>query len=103
MLMPCAAQVFSPVTAANFNCIVAKAAAAGIKISGNAGEMSESGFTVQWQFDPVANTLSIQCTDKPFIVSCGTVNGRIHDIVDGCQEAASGQPQPAPGGSPTAA
>jgi hypothetical protein len=86
--MPCAAQVFGSVTVEQFGCIVAKAAADGINIVGNAGEMTHSGFTVNWRFDPAAATLTIQCTGHPFIVSCGTVNGRIHDIVDGCQHAA---------------
>jgi hypothetical protein len=90
--MPCAAQVFSSVTVEQFGCIVAKAAASGIKLAGNADEMSRSGFTVNWQFDPAAATLTIQCTEHPFIVSCGTVNDRIHDIVDGRQAAAVDKP-----------
>jgi hypothetical protein len=97
--MPCAAQVFSAVTTEQFSCIVAKAAAAGISITGNAGEMSKSGFKVQWQFDPAASTLTIQCIDHPFFVSCGTVNSRVHDIVEACQNVPSGPPPPADGSS----
>jgi hypothetical protein len=89
--MLCAAQVFSSITQEQFDCIVAKAAAAGITIAGNIGEMSQSGFTVKWAFDPAASTLTIQCTAHLFLVSCGTVNDRIHDIIDTCQNAVSAQ------------
>jgi hypothetical protein len=90
--MPCAAQVFHPVTQEQFGAIAAKAAASDINLAGNSGEVSHSGFTITWAFDPASSTLTIQCTDHPFVVSCGTVNARIHDIVDAAQPPVGSPP-----------
>jgi hypothetical protein len=46
--------------------------------------MTERGFTLKWSYDPSAQTLQIQCTKKPFLVPCGTVNGRIEDAAAKC-------------------
>jgi len=80
----CATQSFSNITLDQFNCLVTKAKDAGINISGNSGSVSQDGITIAWTFEPAANTLSIQCTSAPFFVSCGTINSKIHDLVDAC-------------------
>lgn len=80
----CATQSFSNITLDRFNCLVTKAKAAGINISGYSGSVSQDGITIAWTFEPTANTLSIQCTSAPFFVPCGTVNSKIHDLVDSC-------------------
>jgi hypothetical protein len=43
---------------------------------------SQSGFTVTWNYDPVAGVLEIQCVSAPFLVPCSTINGRIHEMVE---------------------
>ncbi len=80
----CATQLFDNVTQAQFDCLSQKAKAAGIDIVGNAGSASQDGITVEWTFDPAASTLSVQCTSSPFYVPCGTINSKIHDLVEGC-------------------
>jgi hypothetical protein len=80
----CATQQFSGVSQGHFDCLVKKAEAFGISISGNVGEASKDGITVRWQFDPAGQTLELQCTGSPFFLSCGTINGKIHDIFDEC-------------------
>jgi hypothetical protein len=80
----CAAQTFTSITSDQFNCLVLKAQANGINISGNSGTASKDGITITWNFDPTAETLTLQCTGKPFFVSCGTINSEIHTLVDGC-------------------
>jgi len=80
----CAVQVFNGVTAEQFACLVGKAQAAGINIAGNSGSASERGITIAWTFDPVAKTLSVQCTSTPFGVMCGAINSKVHDLVDSC-------------------
>jgi hypothetical protein len=82
--MACAAQSFTNVTASVWNCLVQQAQSYGITISGNSGEASKDGFTLTWNYDPTAQTLQLQCTDKPWWAPCSTVNGKIHDLVDGC-------------------
>ena len=80
----CATQTFTGITQSRFDCLVQKAQAAGIAISGNSGVASQDGITIRWQFDPGAQTLELQCTGTPFFLSCGTINGEIHNIVDEC-------------------
>ena len=80
----CATQIFEDFTQARFDCLVQKAMAAGIAIAGNDGTASKDSITIRWHFDPAAQTLELQCMAHPFLLSCGDVNGKIHDIVDEC-------------------
>jgi hypothetical protein len=81
----CANQTFENFTQATFACLVQKAAASGITINQNEGQISQNGITVRWKFDPVSRTLDIQCLAIPPFLSCGVVNGKIHDLVDSCR------------------
>jgi hypothetical protein len=54
----------------------------GIDIETENGEKSRSGFKLRWDYDPVAQTLEIQCLDKPFVFPCGVVNGQIASLAD---------------------
>jgi hypothetical protein len=69
---------------ARFDCFVKKAKDAGITIAGNAGEVSQDGFTVRWLYDPAKELLELQCTSAPFFLSCETINRKIHAVVDEC-------------------
>jgi hypothetical protein len=80
----CATQTFTGITQARFNCLVQKAQANGISISGNVGQDTKDGITIRWKFDPAGQTLELQCMSSPFFISCGMVNSQIHQIVDGC-------------------
>lgn len=80
----CATQVFTSVTQARFDCLVEKAQTAGITITGNAGQVTHDGITMRWSFDPTKQILELQCTGAPFFLSCGAINGKIHDLVDEC-------------------
>ena len=80
----CETQTFSGMTQTRFDCLVQKAQTAGIEIAGNSGVASKNGISVRWQFDPVGQTLELQCTDSPFFLSCGTINEKIQDLVDAC-------------------
>jgi hypothetical protein len=83
-MAPCAEQIFSKVTSEQFACLTEKAKAAGIDIAGNNGIAARDGIEITWSYDPGGQTLSIRCTSAPFFVSCGRVNSKIHDLVDGC-------------------
>ena len=81
----CDAQTFSGVTQAQFTCLAQKAQSSfGITISTNSGTQSKDGVTVTWNFDHNAQTLTIQCTDKPFFLSCDTIDSQLKSAVDGC-------------------
>ena len=82
--MSCAEQIFTGVTQESFNCLAAKAQAAGIPINGNSGQASQSGVTVSWSFDPGSQRLSIHVLRLPLLVPCGIANSKIHDFVEDC-------------------
>jgi hypothetical protein len=50
-----------------------------IEITSDVGTASEDGITIGWNFD--GKNVSIQCTGKPFILSCDFVNSRIDAAV----------------------
>jgi hypothetical protein len=81
----CATQVFENISPGHFACLVDRAKAAGIQIDGNSGTtLPHNGVSVAWEYDPEAQTLSIQCLSLPFLVSCGAANAQIHNLVDNC-------------------
>ncbi|MCP5521705.1 MAG: hypothetical protein H7A46_09170 [Verrucomicrobiales bacterium] len=80
----CAKQTFNSVTPDAWNCLVNKAASHGITISGPSGQATKDGFTVAWNYDSTAQNLTLQCTDSPFWAPCSMINGKIHDLVEGC-------------------
>lgn len=80
----CAMLSYNNVSAAAFDCCKATAAKYGVTISGNSGSASSHGFTVAWNYNPGAQTLTIQCTDSPFWAPCSTINGKINDAVEEC-------------------
>ncbi|HEX8709253.1 MAG TPA: hypothetical protein VF723_13480 [Pyrinomonadaceae bacterium] len=80
----CATQSFNNVSSSAWTCLIQKAAGYGITIGDYKGQASKDGFTLTWNYDPNAQTLELQCTDSPWWASCGMINGKIHDLVEGC-------------------
>jgi hypothetical protein len=60
------------------------AATYGVTVAADAGSATVSGFTVAWNYDPAAKSLSVQCTGKPIWVPCWLVNGKLNDTVESC-------------------
>ena len=83
--MSCAAHVFADVTDAHFDRILAKVTKAGLRVEGHAGEAKKAGFSVRWHFEPHAQRLTLQCTGRPFFISCEQVRDGMCRLVDGCQ------------------
>ena len=79
----CAAQTFNGVTQDQFDALLQKAAANGVNISGNSGSDSQKGITISWNYDPDAQTFTLECTDKPFLIPCGIINTQIQNLVSG--------------------
>jgi hypothetical protein len=65
--------------------MVERAAAMGLIIDGDAGETSHMSFDLRWHFDPATELFTVQCTRRPFMVNCATINERISELVDSCQ------------------
>ena len=80
----CGMQTFNNVNQGIWQCLCSKAAQYGVTISGDSGSASSHGFTVTWNYDPGAQTLQLQVTDKPWWAPCSTVNSKVHDEIDSC-------------------
>ena len=84
--MPCDARNYDKVTDAVFQCLAAKAAEFGIKISADSGTAKKSGFKISWNYDRAAKTLTLQCLDKPPVLfKCKDVNEKMDEVVNGCR------------------
>lgn len=80
----CSADSFSNVSAAAFDCLVAKAAKYGLTINKDSGTGTASGFTVSWNYDRAGSKLTIQVTDKPFWAPCSTVKSKVKEEIQAC-------------------
>jgi hypothetical protein len=78
----CAAQTFSNITPQKWLAIQTKAAEDNINLSGDAGQITEKGFTFTWRYEAISGVLTIQCSDHPFWATCGAVNSKVHELVD---------------------
>ena len=74
-------QVFSGITAEQFEKLTAKAQAAGIELSGNSGTASKFGVEVAWNYAPETLELTLHCLRTPFFVKPEEVNARIQALV----------------------
>lgn len=83
----CDIQTFSGITLAHFASLLHKAQSTGISISGKSGSASRDGITITWNYDPSAQVLTIQCTDKPVFLGCGVITSQIRDLIDNCTAA----------------
>lgn len=79
----CATQTFSNISSTVWACLKAKAAAQGVPLTSDKGTITQGGITIEYAYDGPAQTLQLTCTSKPFIISCGTVNAKIHELIDG--------------------
>jgi hypothetical protein len=80
----CAMLSYNGVTPTAWQCGISSAARYGVTITTNAGSATASGFTIAWNYDPTARTLSIQCTDGPLLVPCWLINRKINEAVEAC-------------------
>lgn len=41
-------------------------------------------FTFTWNYDSANQTATIECTDSPFIITCGEIDSALTSTVQGC-------------------
>ena len=80
----CDVQTFSGITREHFACLLQKAQSSGIDISGNSGTASGSGITIAWDYNPIAQELTVQCKKMPVFVGSGVILSQIRDLVSNC-------------------
>jgi hypothetical protein len=78
----CKPVTFKNITRERFQAIRARIRAqADVSVAGDMGTASGNGFAASWIYDEAAQTLSIQCTEKPWFVSEGLVADKIRALV----------------------
>jgi hypothetical protein len=83
--MSCDPLVFTKVDAGKFACVSQKVTAAvGIPINAPIGTASKGGYTVAWNYNEKAGSLTIQCLDSPFTSPCIAINAKIKGLVASC-------------------
>jgi hypothetical protein len=81
----CAKQIFSNITPEQFTCICQQIESKfGVTLPGDSGQITQSGFTVEWNYDSQTQEFDVQCLDSPFFVSCSKINQSIQEVVGGC-------------------
>ncbi len=86
----CAALVFEDITPEVWGHIV-QAMGEDVATVADSGKAVQMGVTIAWNREPEAARLTIQCLDKPFIVSCAMVESHVKGMVQaGLLKAGSG-------------
>ncbi len=84
--MGCRPVIIKNVTPDVFKCMKKKLQEAGINVPpGKKGELSGSGVVADYDWDGESK-LIVTITDKPFIVGCSAVAGKIKGFVKECQK-----------------
>ena len=83
----CEPLVFNAITQEKRNCVKQTGKQkTGILIETDSGSTTRSSFTVTWNCDLAAQTLTFQVTDKPAVIPCETIYSRFREVVNACAE-----------------
>ncbi len=81
----CEPLVFNGVSQEKWDCIKQTVQQkTGILIETDSGSTTRMSFTVTWNCDLAAQTLTFQVTDKPVMIPCETIYSRFREVVNGC-------------------
>ncbi len=79
--MSCPSIVLEGIDAPRYASLIATAGAQGLEIAGRSGNTSYQGFDFSWEFDESNQTLTLQCTNKPFFVPCSLIESKIRSLI----------------------
>ena len=79
--MSCPEMTLEGITPDRYTYLISAAAAQGLTISGPTGSTTFQGFDFSWAYDPLAQTLKLQCTNKPFYVPCSMIESKIRSFL----------------------
>ena len=48
------------------------------------GTASRAGFDIAWAYEQVTQTLTVECTNSPFLVPCKIINAQISSWIASC-------------------
>jgi hypothetical protein len=77
---------FRGITQAIFKRIRKRAAQNGIPVRSQAGEARKDGVTIQWNYDPGAELLEVECVHAPFWIDAARVNQKLSEEIEATLE-----------------
>jgi hypothetical protein len=81
----CQPVTYPGVDASKWACVKdAVSRAYGLSIDSDRGEASARGFTLNWRYNAAEQSLFVQCSKKPFVVTCGMVTNRLNTEFEQC-------------------
>jgi hypothetical protein len=72
---------FSEITPEKYQDLLGKAQAQGLNLNGTSGSTSFQGMDFTWNYNAAAQSLTIECTDKPFLIPCSLIESKIREVV----------------------
>ena len=79
--MSCPAITLEGISPEKYSTLIATALAQGLAIAGPTGSTSYQGMSFTWAYEEAAETLTLQCTEKPFFVPCSIIESKIRALV----------------------
>jgi hypothetical protein len=79
--MSCPAITLSQITAEKYQTLLATAQSQGLNLVGVEGSTNYQGMDFTWHYDASAETLTIQCTQKPIFIPCSMIESRIRNLI----------------------
>jgi hypothetical protein len=77
----CPPMTFSEVTPEKYQELMLRAQEQGLELSGESGSTSFQGMDFEWNYDAAARSLTIQCTNKPFLIPCSVIESKIRGAI----------------------
>jgi hypothetical protein len=68
------------ITPDKYAALVAQAKSQGLDLSAESGSTTYQDMNFTWTYDPTAETLTIQCVEKPFFIPCTAIESRIRAL-----------------------
>ena len=79
--MSCPAITLAGLTTEKYASLLATAKTQGLELAGDSGSTTYQGMDFTWNYDQAAESLTIQCTNKPFFVPCSLIEEKIRQLV----------------------
>jgi hypothetical protein len=77
----CPEIVLDAIDPEKYQALIVKACAQGLNLSGECGSTTFQDMNFTWAYDSAAQTLTIQCTERPFFIPCSMLESRIRGLV----------------------
>ena len=77
----CPAITLTEITPDKYQSLLATAKAQGLDLTGTDGSTTYQGMDFTWHYDAAAQTLTVQCTDKPIFIPCAMIESRIRSLI----------------------